>query len=223
MLFGALLASGQITMRRVNGWQTLTERAQHPNLTLARASGRKCNGELGHRQGAKEARRLQGRKLRRRAVCRRARLPGARLRPAPAAKRDGQAHRDDPVNPVSATAALCYQMDRKSGRTQARPEVPGRTRAGEPCGACLSGWRSGCSGPSRRRQPERSGCPTVPKVRRLSTPTTRATRSVRFRWCRAGLKLFPAAAPSHSTATGIARSKYRGGFSTAPTRTQCTR
>ena len=35
MLFWALLASGQITMRKVNGWQSLAEKPSDPLLDLA--------------------------------------------------------------------------------------------------------------------------------------------------------------------------------------------
>jgi transposase-like protein len=35
MLFWALLASGQITMRKVDGWQTFTEKPSHQAIDLA--------------------------------------------------------------------------------------------------------------------------------------------------------------------------------------------
>ena len=35
MLFWALLASGQITMRKVDGWQTLTQKLAHKPIDLA--------------------------------------------------------------------------------------------------------------------------------------------------------------------------------------------
>ena len=35
MLFWALLASGQITMRKVDGWQTFTEKPAHQAIDLA--------------------------------------------------------------------------------------------------------------------------------------------------------------------------------------------
>ena len=35
MLFWALLASGQITMRKVDGWQTLNEKPSDPAIDLA--------------------------------------------------------------------------------------------------------------------------------------------------------------------------------------------
>jgi putative transposase len=35
MLFWALLASGQITMRKVDGWQTLNEKPSDPRIDLA--------------------------------------------------------------------------------------------------------------------------------------------------------------------------------------------
>ena len=35
MLFWALMASGQITMRRVDGWQTLDHTPVEPSLDLA--------------------------------------------------------------------------------------------------------------------------------------------------------------------------------------------
>ncbi len=38
MLFWALLASGQITMRKVDGWQTLNEKPSDPAIDLAAPS-----------------------------------------------------------------------------------------------------------------------------------------------------------------------------------------